>query len=86
MRTGFPLGLNDKVSGYGIHGNTTDSSFGDYNCFRIENINPRKHNKRRDRHGKRKAKGRINEGDLDRFRREMTEKWDSEPGKIEFHL
>ena len=39
LRTGFPLGLNDKVSGYGIHGNTTDSSFKDYNCFRIENIN-----------------------------------------------
>ena len=83
LRTGFPLGLNDKVSGYGIHGNTTDSSFGDYNCFRIENINPRKHNKRRGRHSKRKAKGRINEGDLDRFRQEMTERWDSEPGKIE---
>ena len=38
LRTVFPLGLNDKVSGFGLHGNVTDSRFTDFNLYRIVNI------------------------------------------------
>ena len=32
-----PLGLNDKVSGMGLHGNLSDSQFVDYNMYNIVN-------------------------------------------------
>ena len=38
LRTVHPLGLNDKLSGFGLHGNATDPLFLDFNMYRIVNI------------------------------------------------
>ena len=67
LRTAFPLGLNDKVSGFGLHGNVTDSRFGDYNLYRIVNVCEQTKGRRRRRHCKKK-RVRAVEGDLTSFR------------------
>ena len=38
LHTAHPLGLNDKISGFGLHGNATDPHFLDYNMYRVVNI------------------------------------------------
>jgi len=43
LRTVFPLGLNDKISGFGISGNATSSKFKVYNPLSIENKIPKGH-------------------------------------------
>ena len=56
LRTVFPLGLNDKVSGFGLHGNVTDSRFTDYNLYRIVNICDKSKGRRKRRHCKKQRK------------------------------
>ena len=57
LRTAYPLGLNDKISGLGLHGNLTDSRFVDYNIYRVENVCEVPQAKiRRNRHKKKKRR------------------------------
>ena len=68
MRTAFPLGLNDKLDGFGLHGNASDSRFGDYNLYRIENLCRKwKNRNSRNRH-RRKKKGGFSESDFRDFK------------------
>ena len=67
LRTVFPLGLNDKVSGFGLHGNVTDSRFTDYNLYRIVNICDNSRRGRKHRHCKKRRK-RAQDGDYELFR------------------
>ena len=72
LRTAYPLGLNDKISGLGLHGNLTDSRFVDYNIYRVENVCEVPQAKiRRNRHKKKKRRSITNE-DLARFKADLV--------------
>ncbi len=72
LRTAYPLGLNDKISSLGLHGNLTDSRFVDYNIYRVENVCKVPRAKvRRNRHKKKKRSSITNE-DLARFRANLV--------------
>jgi hypothetical protein len=85
LRTPFPLGLNDKMEGFGILGMATDSSFGDYNPMRIENLFEGGHSKRPSRHG-RKTRAKITEEDMVDFRDRLGRIMTEGPAKMEAHI
>ena len=73
LRTAYPLGLNDKISGLGLHGNLTDRRFVDYNMYKVENVCEAACTKtRRGRHNK-KDRGSISSEDLASFRVELID-------------
>ena len=73
LRTIHPLGLNDKVSGFGIHGNATDKQFTDFNMYRISNLGcDRKSGYRKGRHLK-KQRGRITDEQIENLRDELLD-------------
>ena len=83
LRSVYPLGLNDKVEGFGMHGNATDVRFSDYNMYSVVNFCGRSRSRNsRNRHG-RKRKGGIQGSDLVDFRNLLVSFDDSELGRIE---
>ena len=75
LQTIYPLGLNDKVSGYGIHGNASDKRFSDFNMFKIVNIcTNQKTRHRRGRHLK-KHRARITDEQTEAFCVEILDLW-----------
>ena len=73
LRTIYPLGLNDKVSGFGIHGNASDKQFTDFNMYRIANLGcDRKSRYRKGRHLK-KQRGRITDEQIENLRDELLD-------------
>ena len=73
LRTAHPLGLNDKVSGLGMHGNLSDPRFVDYNMYRVVNVCEKQRQvPRRGRHNK-KNRDSITDDELVRFRAELLE-------------
>ena len=67
LRSVFPLGLNDKVSGFGLHGNVTDSRFTDFNLYRIVNVCDKSKRRRNQRHRVKRRKC-AQDGDYEVFR------------------
>ena len=67
LRSVFPLGLNDKVSGFGLHGNVTDSRFTDFNLYRIVNVCDKSKGRRNRRHRVKRRKC-AQDGDYEVFR------------------
>ena len=47
LRTSYPLGLNDKILGFGMSGSMLDDGCPSYNPLTVENGIPRCHHKRR---------------------------------------
>ena len=83
LRSVYPLGLNDKVEGFGMHGNATDVRFSDYNMYSVVNFCGRSRVRNsRNRHG-RKRKGGIQGSDFVDFRNLLVSFDGSELGRIE---
>ena len=72
LRTAYPLGLNDRLQALGIAGNATDSTFKDFNFYRVCNILDRKKKKNRGRR-LRKKKAKVDESQFELFRRELID-------------
>ena len=71
MRTVFPLGLNDKIDGFGMRGNATDDRGCGYNMYRIVNVcDISGSGGRKNRHRK-KRRGGIDGQALSSFRVEL---------------
>ena len=82
LGTVFPLGLNDKVEGFGLHGNAVDARECGFNMYRIKNFCSNKGKFRRGRH-RRKTKGGITGADLEEFGRNLARLRDDNFSKIE---
>ena len=85
LRTAYPLGLNDMITGYGMRGKATDTGFSDYNHFRIVNLcdkkPPRNHN-RKNRHRK-KRRGNFSNISYETFLNELRNTEGETPFKVE---
>ena len=82
LRTMHPFGLNDRIQACGISGNATDPGFKGYNCFKIENLEPKKKRKRRGR-GSRKKKGGFTMEDYVNFSAQLGGLLVTNPGQVE---
>ena len=85
LRTVFPLGLNDKVSGFGLHGNVTDSRFTDFNLYRIVNICDKSKGGRKRRHCKKRRK-RAQDVDYEHFKESLLALSDADFPRIESEI
>ena len=81
LRTAYPLGLNDRLQALGIAGNATDSTFKDFNFYRVCNILDRKKKKNRGRR-LRKKKAKVDESQFELFRRELIDAVDTNVEQI----
>ena len=63
-----PLGLNDKLEGFGMRGMASDGNVNGFNMYRIVNIcKSRSTKSRRNRHRK-KSRGKIDDSGLAEFK------------------
>ena len=82
LGTVFPLGLNDKIGAFGMHGNCTNGSVNGYNMYGVVNICINKKKAQRNRH-KKKNRGKIDDSGLDDFRNEVLSLAESQLCKLE---
>ena len=75
LQTIHPLGLNDKVSGFGIHGNATDKLFSEFNMFKIVNMCTNQKTKHRRGRHLRKRRGRVTDEQIETFRDDLLDLW-----------
>ena len=85
LGTVFPLGLNDKVEGFGMHGKATDMRECGYNMYRIVNVCRKVVGNRRNRH-LRKVKGGTNEASLIDFRQSLLSMENGDFSRIEHFI
>ena len=72
LRTAHPLGLNDKISGFGLHGNVTDGRYVDYNMYKVVNICQEGSGKHRNGRHRKKRRGGITDESFLNFRNELA--------------
>ena len=64
--------MNDKISGFGLHGNVTDGRYVDYNMYKVVNICQEGSGKHRNGRHRKKRRGGITDESFLNFRNELA--------------